>query len=121
MTHLDDENLSALIDDELPPAAAESARAHAAACPECAARLERLKGASAAFRRSGAAAMPAALATRAKAKATAPRRRLTWALATAAISIVLVLAAGVAAKKFLPMMFNNIQQMITGAAGQLGK
>lgn len=121
MTHLDDEKLSALIDGELPPAAVEPARAHAAACPKCAARLERLKGASAAFRRVGAAAMPTGLATRAKAGASAPRRILTWTLATAAVSVILVLAAGVAVKTFLPTLFNNVQQMITGAAGPLGK
>lgn len=37
------------------------------------------------------------------------------------VVVGVVLVAGVALKKFMPCLFNNIQQMITGAAGQLGQ
>jgi|CXWL01.1.fsa_nt_gi Flp pilus assembly pilin Flp len=36
------------------------------------------------------------------------------------VVVGVVLVAGVALKKFMPTLFNNIQQMITGAAGQMG-
>lgn len=36
------------------------------------------------------------------------------------VVVGVVLVAGVALKKFMPTLFNNIQQMITGAASQLG-
>ena len=36
------------------------------------------------------------------------------------VVVGVVLVAGVALKKFMPVLFNNIQQMITGAAGQMG-
>ncbi|MEK7384218.1 MAG: hypothetical protein AAB262_13145 [Elusimicrobiota bacterium] len=37
------------------------------------------------------------------------------------VVVGVVLVAGVALKKFMPVLFNNIQQMITGAAGSLGQ
>lgn len=36
------------------------------------------------------------------------------------VVVGVVLVAGVALKRFMPTLFNNIQQMITGAAGQMG-
>ena len=36
------------------------------------------------------------------------------------VVVGVVLVAGVALKKFMPTLFNNIQQMITGAASQMG-
>lgn len=36
------------------------------------------------------------------------------------VVVGVVLVAGVALKKFMPSLFNNIQQMITGAASQMG-
>ncbi|HET9251061.1 MAG TPA: zf-HC2 domain-containing protein [Candidatus Eisenbacteria bacterium] len=38
--HLDDGRIQALLDGEVPPGEAASARAHAAGCPECSRRLE---------------------------------------------------------------------------------
>lgn len=120
MPHETPETLSALIDGELASADAERARAHAASCAECRAELSRLEGASAAFKRSGAHAMPAGLGVRAKAHA-APRRSWPVRLGlAAAFGAILLLLSGVAVKSFLPTLFNNIQQMITGAAGQMG-
>ncbi len=36
------------------------------------------------------------------------------------VVVGVVLVAGVALKKFMPTLFNQIQQMISGAAGQMG-
>lgn len=36
------------------------------------------------------------------------------------VVVGVVLVAGAMLKKFMPTLFNNIQQMITGAAGQMG-
>lgn len=36
------------------------------------------------------------------------------------VVVGVVLVAGVALKKFMPTLFNSIQQMIMGAAGQMG-
>lgn len=120
MPHETPETLSALIDGELASADAERARAHAVTCAECRAEMTRLEGASAAFKRSGSHSMPVGLAVRTKAHA-APRRSWPVRLGlAAAFGVVLLLLSGVAVKSFLPTLFNNIQQMITSAAGQMG-
>ncbi len=36
------------------------------------------------------------------------------------VVVGVVLVSGAMLKKFMPTLFNNIQQMITGAAGQMG-
>ena len=36
------------------------------------------------------------------------------------VVVGVVLVSGAMLKKFMPSLFNNIQQMITGAAGQMG-
>lgn len=120
MSHETPETLSALLDGELAAGEAERARAHAASCPECRAALSRLEGASAAFKRSGEHAMPAGLAVRAKARAAARRSWPVRLGLAAAFGVFLLLLSGVAMKSFMPTLFNNIQQMITGAAGQMG-
>ncbi|MDO8756661.1 MAG: zf-HC2 domain-containing protein [Elusimicrobiota bacterium] len=120
MLHETLDTLSSLIDGELPPADAERARAHAVACAECGAALARLQEASAAFKRSGEHALPAALGARAKVQA-APRKTSPFKLVLAmACGAFLLLVSGLVTKKFMPTLFNNIQQMITGAAGQMG-
>lgn len=120
MPHETLENLSALIDGELPSADAERARAHAASCAECRAAMTKLEGASVAFKRSGERPVPAGLATRAKAHAKPSRSWMGKLGLAAAFGAMLILLSGVAAKKFMPTLFNNIQQMISGAAGQMG-
>lgn len=120
MSHETPETLSAMIDGELAAADAERARAHSSSCPECGVALARLQGASAAFKRSGSHALPAGLGARAKAHAVPPR---TWPVRlglAAAFGAILLLLSGAAMKSFMPTLFNNIQQMITGAAGQMG-
>jgi anti-sigma factor RsiW len=123
MTHETDEDLSALIDGELPAEAAARARAHTASCAECAARLDRLSAASLMFKRSGERPVPAGLAERAKGAAK-PRRfatpRLLEAVAAVTLVVGLILVTGALLKKFRPSLFDNVQQMITGAAGQMG-
>lgn len=37
------------------------------------------------------------------------------------VVVGVVLVSGAMLKKFMPTLFNNIQQMITGAAGQMGQ
>jgi anti-sigma factor RsiW len=122
MTHLDDETLSALIDDELDASAKDASRLHIASCAECRSRLENLRGASAAFKHSGTLAMPAGVAARTKDAAAKGSRgpALLKMGAVASIGLFLFAMAGVALKKFMPTLFNNIQQMITGAASQMG-
>ena len=120
MSHETPETLSAMIDGELPAADAERARAHAASCAQCRAEIARLEGASEAFKRSGAHPMPVGLAGRAKAQASARRSWPVRLGLAAAFGVVLLLLSGVVVKSFIPTLFNNIQQMITGAAGQMG-
>jgi anti-sigma factor RsiW len=120
MPHETPETLSSLIDGELSADDAARARAHAASCPDCKAILSRFEGASAAFKRSGEHVLPVGLAARAKAHA-APRRAWPVRLGlAAAFGVVLLLLSGAVVKSLLPTLFNNIQQMITGAAGQMG-
>lgn len=121
MPHETDENLSALIDGELAADDAARAKSHAESCAECARRLEVLRGAADAFRRSGARPLPASVSARARSADRGPR----WAkplqvAATVAAVAGLLLASGIALKKFTPALFNNIQQMISGAASQMG-
>ncbi len=120
MTHLDDDNISALIDGELKVDVAVEARIHMATCAECHARLERLSLASTSFRRSGVAVMPVGLAERAKAEAAARPHRLVSRLAWVAASVAMMLAAGIALKTLLPAFSIQIQQIISGAAGSMG-
>lgn len=120
MPHETLETLSSLIDGELPSADAARARVHAASCAECGAAMAKLKGASAAFKRSGDHPVPVGLAARSKAHAKPARSwaaRLGWA---AAFGVILLLLSGSVLKTFMPTLFNNIQQMISGAAGQMG-
>jgi anti-sigma factor RsiW len=120
MAHESDEELSALIDGELPADAEARVRGHAASCPECAARLDRLGAASIQFKRSGERPVPAGLAERVKA-AVRPRRPAARLVAGLAIAALLLLAGGVLLKKAMPALYSNIQQMITGAASQMGQ
>jgi anti-sigma factor RsiW len=125
MAHENDEDLSALIDGELSDVAAVRARAHTASCAECAARLDRLNAASFKFKRSGERPVPAGLAARVK-DAVRPRRFAARPAGAAALAMGAVFAAGivliggVALKRFMPALFDNIQQMISGAASSMG-
>lgn len=56
------ENLSAYIDDELPPSERAEAEAHLKSCPVCAKELEALKRASAAYHDHAASTAPEGLA-----------------------------------------------------------
>ena len=120
MPHETPEAISALYDGELAVTDAARVQAHLASCAECAETSRKLRVASAAFKRSGRHAMPPAIAARVKAEA-APAKGPSLKLAFAfAVGLVAILASGVVLKTFMPTLFNNIQQMITGAAGQMG-
>ena len=119
MTHETDEELSALIDGELPDEAAARVRAHTASCAECAARRDRLSAASLMFKRSGERPVPAGLAERVK-SAGKPRRHAARLVVGLAVAILGILVCGATLKRFIPSLFSNIQQMITGAASASG-
>lgn len=112
------ETLSALKDGELVAAEADRARSHLAVCAECAAAYDRVVKAGDAFRRSGVKPMPAGLAARLRpGRASSPLLKLSLSLA---VALLAVWVSGVAIKALMPTLFNNIQQMITGAASQMG-
>lgn len=120
------DELSAFLDNELDAGSRTLVERHLASCRDCAALLERLKKASLAFRDHGLASSPARLASRAleAARGSGERRvpagRLRFAFALAVVVIV-VLAGGVAFKRFMPQFFEQIQGMIGKAAGSLGR
>ncbi|MBI5624386.1 MAG: zf-HC2 domain-containing protein [Elusimicrobia bacterium] len=119
------EDLSAYLDRELDAAALAGVAGHLASCPECAALLQRLKGASAAFKKHGLEPAPEgmvfrALRARRRGGERGAPRRLGFAFAMAVI-VVVVLAGGVAFKRFMPQVFEQIQGMIGKAAGSLGR
>lgn len=121
MAHETDEDLSALIDGELPARDMDRARAHAGSCPDCAARLAKLELASAAFKRSGEAAVPAGVLPESRHIARRDVQNPTLKfLVVMAVAVLLVLVSGMAMKRLLPGMFSQIQGMISGAAGQMG-
>lgn len=113
------ETLSALKDGELVAAEADRARSHLASCAECAAQYAKLGEATALFKRAGAVSMPPGLAARVK--TPKPTRSLGYKLTVAVASVTVAAWIGaVALKAFMPTLFNNIQSMITGAAGMMG-
>lgn len=113
------ETLSALKDGELVAAEADRARSHLATCAECSAQYAKLGEASALFKRAGVVPMPPGLAARVK--SPEPHRSLGYKLTVAVASVMVAGWLGaVALKAFMPTLFNNIQSMITGAAGMMG-
>lgn len=103
MNHLDDSTLNAFLDDALDTQAAGSAAAHLAACPQCAARLARLRTTIAEVTalpdlplgRDLSAGVLAALKTRAR-PALSPRARLAFGLQALAAAAALTAAAPLA-------------------------
>src|SRR5438045_3070735 len=121
MSHETDGELSALIDGELSQDDSTRVNTHIASCPECSERLGRLLAASQAFKRSGEAPLPAGFKRRIVLKGTArvPNRALRVAVGLA-VALFLIMAAGMATKKYMPGLFSQIQGMISAAAGSLG-
>jgi anti-sigma factor RsiW len=109
---IDKETLSAYLDGELPESRKAELTSHVASCPDCSGYLERVRSASADFKKHGLVQAPAA-------KAPSKSRGLQLAVAFAVLTFV-VMAGGAALKRFMPTLFSQIQGMITSAAGSMG-
>lgn len=123
MTHEEiKDNLSAYFDGQLGPAETVEISAHVSACPGCRAALDELSRLSAGVKNNLSAAAPAAMKERVLASAGAkkPLVRTSTALAAALAVIILALMAGIAAKRVMPVMFAQIQSMISAASSTLG-
>ncbi|MBI4351327.1 MAG: zf-HC2 domain-containing protein [Elusimicrobia bacterium] len=124
MTHEEiKESLSDYFDGQLGPAGTVEISAHVATCPECRAELDALSALSAGIKESLPAPAPAAMKERLLARArqeNKPLFRSATVLAVAFAALILVLMAGVAAKKYMPTLFSSVQGMINGAASTLG-
>ncbi|MBI5239895.1 MAG: zf-HC2 domain-containing protein [Elusimicrobia bacterium] len=120
------EDLSAFLDGELPAERRAQVAAHLGSCAACTKELERLKRASAAFRRHALEPLPPSLLGKALRRLRPAVRRfeplhpLEYVLAIAMV-VGVVLVSGVALKRFMPGLFSQIQTMISGAAGSLGQ
>ena len=122
MSHESDLELSALIDGELPADELEQANAHVASCPQCSERLNQLRQASAAFKRSGEAPLPAGFKKKIVLKGTVrvPVSGLRIAVGLVVALLLILAVAGIGMKTFMPGLYSQIQGMISGAAGSLG-
>lgn len=115
-------SLSAYHDGELAPAEAAAVSEHLKSCAGCARELASLKALSSGLKETLAAPAPAGLKARALA-AAAPKGRPRLAaalLAGAAAALIIGLMTLLAAKRFAPAMFAQIQGMINAAASTLG-
>jgi len=119
------EDLSAFIDDELPAERKAQVAEHLRACASCGRELERFKNAGAAFRAHGRSPLPAGLSERIirrlpqRWKGSEPRAYPVLRLALVLV-LGFVMIAGLALKHFMPGLFSQVQQMISGAASSLG-
>lgn len=132
MAHnIDFEELSAFMDGELGREDAARVEAHLGSCGECASYLSRIKSASSRFKAHGADEVPAGLLKRSLSEAGTPRKKPSppphkllgirkWALVAATL-LVLFLLSGMTLKRFMPDLFEQVQGMISAAAGNLGK
>ena len=117
------EALSGYFDGQLGPAETAEISAHVAACAECRAALDALNAVSAGVKENLASKAPAAMKARLLARARQEKKplvRSSTVLVVAFTVLILVLMAGVAAKKYLPAMYCSVQGMINGAASTLG-
>lgn len=118
------EELSSFLDGELPAERRTQVAEHLRTCAACARQLAGFQKVGAAFREHGQEPLPAGLADRILRRLRPQRRELRSALElglalAAAVGVVLV--AGMALKRVMPGLFTQVQQMISGAAGTLGK
>lgn len=124
MTHEEiKKELPAYFDGQLGPEKAVEISAHVSACAECRAALDELSALSAGIRENLSAAAPAALKERVLARsrtAKKPLLRTSTVVAAAFAVIILALVAGIAAKRYMPLMFAQIQGMINAASSTLG-
>lgn len=124
MTHEEiKEALSDYFDGQLGPAETVEISAHVATCPECRVALDGLSALSAGIKENLPVPAPAAMKERLLARARQEKKPLSnpaTVLVIAFTAIILVLMAGVAAKKYMPTLFSSVQGMINGAASTLG-
>ncbi len=95
-----EEDLSALLDDELAPTRAEQVRAHVASCDGCRTRLEALRGVDALLTAAPARSVPPDLRERLQVRIEPPRPRRR--LARPAFGMALAAAAALALYLVLP-------------------
>lgn len=115
-------SLSAYADGQLVPEKTDEISGHLSGCGECRAALSELKALSIGIKANLGACAPPGIKERLLDNARGAKRplfRSSTALAAAAV-IILALMAGVAAKRFMPAMFAQIQGMISAASGTLG-
>ncbi len=119
------EDLSAFLDGEIDPEGRSRVEGHLASCKECVSYIERVRKSAAVFKKHGVEDVPAGLLGRALGGASKKKKlptlvhRFQWAVALAAV-VAIVLVSGLAMKKFMPDLFEQIQGMISSAAGNLG-
>ena len=119
------EDISAFLDGEIDPEGRARVEGHLASCKECVSYIERVRKSAAQFKKHGVEDVPAGLLGRALRGASGNKkvrswvRRFEWAVALAAV-IAVVLVSGLAMKKFMPDLFEQIQGRISSAAGNLG-
>lgn len=117
------EALSDYFDGQLGPAQTVEISAHVVTCAECRAALDGLRALSAGIKENLPTAAPAAMKARLLAKARQDKKQLSTpatVLVVAFTAILIVLMAGVAAKRYMPALFSSVQGMISGAASTLG-
>lgn len=117
------EALSDYFDGQLGPAETVEISAHVATCAECRAALDGLSALSTGIKENLPASAPAAMKERLLARARREKKPLSTpatVLVVAFTALILVLMAGVAAKKYMPALFSSVQGMISGAASTLG-
>lgn len=116
MAHeIDKERLSAFLDGELGAPAKAELLAHLSSCPDCSAYLEKIKRASADFKKHGTEQ------AQAKGKGAPGAHPFHKLIIAFTVAILVIVAGGILAKKFAPGVFGQLQGMISGAAGNLGQ
>lgn len=121
------EDLSAFLDGELDQEARGRVERHLASCADCAVLLERLKNASSAFKKHGLEPAPAGFlvrvieAVRRKVRDRPSSPNTVEYVLMLAVVVAIVLAGGMFMKRFMPVAFQQVQEMIGKAAGSLGR
>ncbi|TBR25189.1 hypothetical protein EPO15_02625 [bacterium] len=110
----DEEALTEYLDGELSPERGAAVEVHLKSCAACAKTLERLKAASAAFKKHAAVRSPAGLGRETRG------RELSAVLTAVIVTVVVVLTVGKMFKPQISGIFNQVMGMISGAASTVG-
>ena len=118
------DDLSAFLDGELSDERKAQVSSHLRDCASCARQLEGFRRTSVAFRAHAKETLPAGFVDRVLRRLRPKRREfesiVEWGLVLA-VTLGIILFAGVTLKRFMPGLFSQIQSMISGAAGSLGQ